>query len=333
MYINSKSKSKEPNKKIKIPKTCIRESGNNIFTDYNYKYVNDLKMEKIKQEIRDYIIDKYITIIMKQNNEIILLKSKIEKLLNKSNKLFKAFNDDQNNINNFQNKKYFSKTYLDNNNSSNDNNENIRIKNIYDKSKKEKNPSNTNITYLKELNKKDMKKIDYIHRKILSTKSFQDIFDNINSNITNNIFDYANTLNMTNDSIESFNSKKKNNMSFFTNFNIPNNAMSKIKMRIPKNKETIKKKLGKSCLNGLNQTTNVKNLKKKNTNKKNNFKFYDQFKILNNSLTCYTTENFYPQNKENDNCFSNINDINIEKRKSTHNPKFNTYLRRRNTNS
>ena len=341
MYIHSKSKSKETkfnsvinkNNTIKQSNTYIHENVNNIFTDYNYKYINGLKMEKIKQEIKDYIIDRYISIIMKQNKEINYLKSKIEKLLNKSKKLLKSFKYEGKKVSNFKNKKCNPKIYFSN--SHDENNENIIIKNICDKAKMEKNRSNTNITYLKELNKKDMKKINYIHHKILSTKSFQDIFDDINSNTNNNFIDYANTLNLTNDSIESANSKKNDDTSFFSNLKIPKNSMNKLKIRISKNKELINKKLGKSSLNCLDQSINKKNIKTKNLKKKNSyFKLDDRFRILNNSSTYCTTENFYSQNKENDNCFSNINDINIDKlkRRTINGPQLNTYFSKKNVN-
>ena len=52
-------------------------NNNNIFTDDNYKYIFNLKMNKIKDEIKDYIIDKYTKKIIEQNKEIIHIKNQL----------------------------------------------------------------------------------------------------------------------------------------------------------------------------------------------------------------------------------------------------------------
>ena len=81
---------------------------NNIFTDDNYKYIFNLKMTKIKEEIKDYIIDKYIMKIIEQNKEITKLKKELEDLTKSYINIIKILIENKNinlfdsdNINNY----------------------------------------------------------------------------------------------------------------------------------------------------------------------------------------------------------------------------------------
>ena len=183
---------------------------NNIFTDNNYKYIFNLKMNKIKEEIKDYIIDKYLNKIIEQNKEIINIKNQLEELTKKyislvkiminNNKNYINIKDDKSNnnyISTYKNKNMFlfnnnnqfenniknkininigeTKTTRNNTKSSLNNlGKNINFKKINSYiSKKKINNINTKINkinYLKELNKKDLKKLNDIKKEIKKTR-------------------------------------------------------------------------------------------------------------------------------------------------------------------
>ena len=194
---------------------------NNIFLEGNYKYIFNLKMNKIKEEIKDCVIDKYLKKIIEQNKEINDIKNQLEDLTKKYINIIKLMinnkscmnmmdsnnqsfinryiykkRDKASSIKNIQQRKdcnynnnndklisiekntieprkksYESKLYENNinlekkknNRKTYENKENINYNlNI--------NSSASNINYLKELNKKDLKKINDIHNILKASK-------------------------------------------------------------------------------------------------------------------------------------------------------------------
>ena len=370
----------------------------------NRKFLST-KILKIKEEIKDFVINRYIKIIYKQNKEIEMIKKKYEDLLKSSSHILKIIIDKK--ILNNEN----SKHSIEKNNSSknkfikvskntinantlnkniNRTNKKIKInkeelsyinkkkKSIYKKNKyKNKNTnksffsnsnrifkrrinlddkeninnncnfnynfnnkSQINIDYLKELNKKDLKKIKFIKQKLLNTT--------INNNILNNI-----EIN--------FNPKK----------NKINNHNRNAKLQnINKNNKNIKN--NSFCCgnrNNYNTPKNIEGIKKHNKISKNNSSYYfnnnninkiksQKYIIKNNPIRSFYINEFMKSDKEeediefnsyhgryfsyNNSFLKNSNQnlllasfINYKKdtdddKNQIYNPKFNTYLNRYN---
>ena len=200
---------------------------NNIFTNDNYKFIFNLKMNKIKEEIKDYIIDKYRNKIIEQNKEINNIKKQLEDLTKKYISIIKLMiNKDKNtNYINIEDNDSYKKelsNYINNNNTffltNNNQYENIinnksNINEKKEKINKDKKPSINNlknnficnkiknrfknknnnnndlkknkINYLKELNKKDLKKIKDIRKEIKKTI---DSNNNLNNDFNNTMY-------------------------------------------------------------------------------------------------------------------------------------------------
>mgnify|MGYP006873030264 CR=1 FL=1 len=267
---------------------CYNYGNNNIFTESNYKYIFNLKMNKIKEEIKDYVIDKYLNKIIEQNKEINDIKSQLEDLTKKYINIIKLMinnkscmnimdNNNQSFINRYIYKKDKSssikkiqqrknnscnknnndklisieKNTIDHHKKSNeskfyDNNINLekkkRKRNTYDSNKENIsynlniNSSASNINYLKELNKKDQKKINDIHnilkasripKRNLKVKQLQ-----LNSAKNNEI----------NRSIN-FN-ENENKSTLYSRIDLNDSK----KMKTNKHRNKIKQKINKNCL-------------------------------------------------------------------------------------
>ena len=204
---------------------CQNYGNNNIFSEGNYKYIFNLKMNKIKEEIKDCVIDKYLNKIIQQNKEINDIKNQLEDLTKKyiniiklmiNNKTCMNMMDNSNqsfinryiykkkdrssSIKNIQQRKSYNYNYNYNNNNDKlisiekntiehrkksneskfyDNNINLGKKknnrNTYENKENISynlniNTSASNINYLQELNKKDLKKINEIHNILKASK-------------------------------------------------------------------------------------------------------------------------------------------------------------------
>ena len=248
---------------------------NNIFTDDNYKYIFNLKMTKIKEEIKDYIIDKYIMKIIEQNKEITKLKKELEDLTKSYINIIKILIENKNinlfdsdNINNYildltdkneflLNNKQFKngiKSFIKKSNyefkknstKNNFNKMNNKCINSYDRKKnKTYNFNNINMSYLKELNKKDLQKLNLIKNKINKTKA----------------------------------SKNYLKKEFHIDFNKTSNSKNDFKRRINSNKDNFKENVN----NNINNNTYYLNTYKYRINNKEDY-------IINN-LTLNTEQN------------------------------------------
>ena len=264
---------------------CQNYGNNNIFSEGNYKYIFNLKMNKIKEEIKDCVIDKYLNKIIKQNKEINDIKNQLEDLTKKYINIIKLMinnkscmnmmdNSNQSFINRYIYKKKDKSSSIKNirqkKNSIYNNNKLISIEKntiehrkksneskIYDNNinlgkKKNKrniyenkeninynlniNVSASNINYLQELNKKDLKKINDIHN-ILKASKFPKRNLKVKQLKLNSI--------KNNEINRSLNSNENENKSNLYN-RIDLNDSKKIKSNKHRNK--IKQKINKNCL-------------------------------------------------------------------------------------
>ena len=264
---------------------CQNYGNNNIFSEGNYKYIFNLKMNKIKEEIKDCVIDKYLNKIIKQNKEINDIKNQLEDLTKKYINIIKLMinnkscmnmmdNSNQSFINRYiykkKDKSSSIKSIRQKKNSIYNNNKLISIEKntiehrkksneskIYDNNinlgkKKNKrniyenkeninynlniNVSASNINYLQELNKKDLKKINDIHN-ILKASKFPKRNLKVKQLKLNSI--------KNNEINRSLNSNENENKSNLYN-RIDLNDSKKIKSNKHRNK--IKQKINKNCL-------------------------------------------------------------------------------------
>ena len=264
---------------------CQNYGNNNIFSEGNYKYIFNLKMNKIKEEIKDCVIDKYLNKIIKQNKEINDIKNQLEDLTKKYINIIKLMinnkscmnmmdNSNQSFINRYIYKKKDKSSSIKNirqkKNSIYNNNKLISIEKntiehrkksneskIYDNNinlgkKKNKrniyenkeninynlniNVSASNINYLQELNKKDLKKINDIHN-ILKASKFPKRNLKVKELKLNSV--------KNNEINRSLNSNENENKSNLYN-RIDLNDSKKIKSNKHRNK--IKQKINKNCL-------------------------------------------------------------------------------------
>ena len=264
---------------------CQNYGNNNIFSEGNYKYIFNLKMNKIKEEIKDCVIDKYLNKIIKQNKEINDIKNQLEDLTKKYINIIKLMinnkscmnmmdNSNQSFINryiykkkdksssiknigqkknsNYNNNKLISieKNTIEHRKKSNeskiyDNNINLGKKknkrNIYENKENINynlniNVSASNINYLQELNKKDLKKINDIHN-ILKASKFPKRNLKVKELKLNSV--------KNNEINRSLNSNENENKSNLYN-RIDLNDSKKIKSNKHRNK--IKQKINKNCL-------------------------------------------------------------------------------------
>ena len=264
---------------------CQNYGNNNIFSEGNYKYIFNLKMNKIKEEIKDCVIDKYLNKIIKQNKEINDIKNQLEDLTKKYINIIKLMinnkscmnmmdNSNQSFINRYIYKKKDKSSSIKNirqkKNSIYNNNKLISIEKntiehrkksneskIYDNNinlgkKKNKrniyenkeninynlniNVSASNINYLQELNKKDLKKINDIHN-ILKASKFPKRNLKVKQLKLNSV--------KNNEINRSLNSNENENKSNLYN-RIDLNDSKKIKSNKHRNK--IKQKINKNCL-------------------------------------------------------------------------------------
>ena len=264
---------------------CQNYGNNNIFSEDNYKYIFNLKMNKIKEEIKDCVIDKYLNKIIKQNKEINDIKNQLEDLTKKYINIIKLMinnkscmnmmdNSNQSFINRYiykkKDKSSSIKSIRQKKNSIYNNNKLISIEKntiehrkksneskIYDNNinlgkKKNKrniyenkeninynlniNVSASNINYLQELNKKDLKKINDIHN-ILKASKFPKRNLKVKQLKLNSI--------KNNEINRSLNSNENENKSNLYN-RIDLNDSKKIKSNKHRNK--IKQKIYKNCL-------------------------------------------------------------------------------------
>jgi len=238
---------------------------NNIFTDNHYKYIFNLKMNKIKEEIKDYIIDKYTMKIIQQNKEIINIKNQLEDLTKKYVNIIKLMLDKKNQNLLDNNNKYIS-SYVSrklsfsgnkddvhkNNNKimksnkskieqfeENKNNNSHYIFNRYNKNNnykinENKNNNNLNfntksnkINYLQKLNEKDLKKLNNIKKEIKK---------NIHSKISLNK-EFHNTYNTYINFNKSLHFMDNTSSLFYNKNTLKQNAKTKYNIKRNKNNE------------------------------------------------------------------------------------------------
>ena len=268
---------------------CQNYENNNIFTEGNYKYIFNLKMSKIKEEIKDYVIDKYLKKIIEQNKEINDIKNQLEDLtkkyiniikltINNKNSMNMMNNNNQSFINRYIYKKKDKSSSIKNipqrkksNYKYNDKLISIEIKTIehhkipndskfYDNNislEKKKinrnifenkeninynlniNSSASNINYLKELNKKDLKKINDIQNILKASRIPK------------------RNLKIKQLQLNSVNSAKNNEINrsiYFNEIGNKNNLYNKIDLNESKkinksnHRNKIKQKINKNCL-------------------------------------------------------------------------------------
>ena len=338
---------------------------NNIFSEDNYKYIFNLKMNKIKEEIKDYIIDKYTQKIIKLNKDVNNIRKQLDDLTIKYINLIKIIIDNKNNINILNKNNIYIPNFINKSEIVN-NNKIIKVKNEQKKdktrifynnlekiindeklnlnsneSKKNKtynfDSNNMNMNYLKELNKKDLKKLNTIKNiikkkkvsiKLLLNKECNkgSIYKKINikkNDINNNIyFDKINS----NESIFKINSNKNrirniNNENIIINyltFNTEENKPHKKKLSIQMNStrrnglfKQINKNFNNTISNSTEECSKIGNNGGHSTNKKNysqkskikEFKtFFYKFGKINNSFN----ESFKSNSIENQNIFNNF---------------------------
>ena len=193
---------------------CIEISTEKQSFNNNRKYSINIKISKIKDQIKDVVISKYIDIIIKQNKEIENFKQKYNELNEKLSYILKFFLTHNSNsckiIKNKINYSLFNDINKQKNTSQSKNqskNKNINLKKVSNSKNKNKqnflclnqeNKENINLNrsgininqdYLNKLNKKDMKKINSIHQKILHGQTFREkiinnsFLDTSNNNI------------------------------------------------------------------------------------------------------------------------------------------------------
>ncbi len=249
------------------------------------------KMSKIKEEIKDFVIDKYINIIYKQNKEIELVKKKYEELLKKSSKILKIIitknmlsndnvqknrdvienncctktkiikNSSKNGIKNNNNKIKKNKYKLYNNKSICSNSYrnyksfNRSIDDDKENVNNHNNKSQINIDYLKELNKKDLKKIKFIKQKLLNSSINKNKLNHLEINfhpLKNNI------KNKRNDKIRNvvYLKQIKNNSFCYKNINNFNTPKG-IKENIKKYKKVNKNNSSNIIRNKINNDTYI----------------------------------------------------------------------------
>ena len=282
---------------------------NNIFSEDNYKYIFNLKMNKIKEEIKDYIIDKYTKKIIEQNKEIIHIKNQLEELTKKYINIIKLMIENKNkvNINTLDNINYINniinknELLFNNNNSykkiiSNkvnkeekdkkqiffnnlekiiNNNIDININPYEKKRNKIYNLKTNNMNYLKELNKKDLKKLNSIKVEIKKAKASKDILNNENNSDINKI------MNIKND----FKYKKIPNV-----INLKNNSKIKINKNRNKKNENI-------IINYLTINTDDKKLNKKKFSFRMNSTVKNKFFKINTNFNNYSISKSIENNK------------------------------------
>ena len=297
---------------------------NNIFTEYNYKYIFDIKMNKIKEEIRDYIIDKYTKKIIEQNKKIINIKNQLDNITKKYLDMIKLIIDkynintlDNNYINNYKNLNIYISNSTKEENKINIENKiehkknkikyypnnleknkifNINKNNINENKENKKynfNLNNNNINYLKELNKKDLKKINNIQNQLNITKTSKKKFKTKKLNSVKN-------KNINRNEYNSFYNKFDKNL---TNTLKINNKRNKLNENYSNN--------FLSFNNEENEFKNKKNLKKPsiNINTKLNNIFFKELKTDKSNNTFLNTSLEYNKNNSNE-INNNINIIN-----------------------
>lgn len=272
--------------------------------DTNEKIVNinltnknffNLKMAKIKDEIKDYIIDKYAKIIYKQNKELERIKKQYDDLVKKSSNILKII------INNkmISDKVDKSKNYnLDNTTNShindykidNYNSEKGSLKNLnkyvknktYNRVNKNFDIGNDQLTFInmkKKHSYKSNNNINNINKTMASNKI-------INSNrINKKIIDFTNKENISNISNMNKNSKNHININYLKELN--NKDFKKIKF--------IKQKLLNNNNNGqLNTDINLTFKQKSNIiNNNRNKKIENKNNVNKNKAMTNSSSSFY----------------------------------------
>ena len=302
---------------------------NNIFSEDNYKYIFNLKMNKIKEEIKDYIIDKYTQKIIKLNEDVNNFRNQLDDLTKKYINLIKIVIDNKNNINILNKSNIFipnftKKSEIVNNNKiikpKNEqkedktrifynnlekiiNDEKLNLNSFESKENKTNNldSNNMKMNYLKELNKKDLKKLDIMKsiikkpnppNKLLLNKEYHkdSIYKKIKIKKRNiNNKIYFDKIN-SNESIFKINSNKNR----IRNINNENIIINYLTFNTEENKPH-KKKLSMQ----MNSTRRNELLKQINTNFNNTISnsTEEYTKIGNNEVHSTTKKNYSKKSK------------------------------------
>jgi hypothetical protein len=270
--------------------------------DTNEKIVNinitnknffNIKMAKIKDEIKDYIIDKYAKIIYKQNKELERIKKQYDDLVKKSSNILKIIinnkmiNDkvDKNKSINLDNttNSYINEYKIENNNSEKGSFKNKFVKNkTYNRINKNIDISNDQLAFINMKKKHSYKAINNnnnFNKTMVSNKI-------INSNrINKKIIDFTNKENISN--ISNLN-KNHININYLKELN--NKDYKKIKF--------IKQKLLNNTNNGLLNTEININFKQKpnNINSNRNKRIDNKNNINTNKGMTNSSSSFYSKN-------------------------------------
>ena len=259
---------------------------NNIFSEYNYKYIFDLKMNKIKEEIKDYIIDKYTKKIIEQNKEIINIKNQLDNLTKKYIDMIKLI------INKYN-------IYIkDNNYTYNNKNKDIYLSEI-NKINLEKNNGNKNNKIRYYPNNLEKNKIFNTNKNKINENK-KNIKYNLNLNLNNNnynINNYNNNFNYLNELNKKDLKKISNIQGQLKTTNITNNKLKIKKFNSLKNKNSYSKIYNSysKIYNSYNNKINKKDINKINTNEKKN-KIKERYSPHN---ICFNTEENKYKNKKN----------------------------------
>ena len=227
---------------------------NNIFTGNNYKYIFDIKMRKIKEEIKDYVIDKYTMKIIEQNKEIITIKNQLDDLTKKYINLIKLMIENKNK-NIIYDKENFISSYINKNilvteNVNGENRRNNKLKII-----------NKNKSKIEQFEKKKLQYITAVN----STNKINNI--NINNNIDNKFNNY---------------NSKSNRINYLQKLNEKDlKKLNDIKNEIKKNNQLNKKSLNKELYN-ISKSIYIANNNNKSSLYYNKINIKDNLKRTNN---------------------------------------------------
>jgi len=275
--------------------------------DTNEKIVNinitnknffNIKMAKIKDEIKDYIIDKYAKIIYKQNKELERIKKQYDDLVKKSsnilkiiinNKMINDKTDKNKNINlDSTSNSHLNEYKIDNYNSEKGSLKNLNkfVKNkTYNRVNKNIDINNDQLTFI-NMKKKNSYKVSNNNNNINKTMVSNKI---INSNrINKKIIDFSNKENISN--ITNINKNNKNHINI--------NYLKELNDKDYKKIKFIKQKLLNNNNNGqLNTEINV-NFKQKsyNINSNRNKKIENKNNINKNKAMTNSSSSFYSKN-------------------------------------
>ena len=300
----------------------------------------NIKMSKIKEEIRDYIIDKYYNIIYKQNKEIEKIKKEYDDLVKKSSNILKIVIN--NKMQNEKNDENNIKDYNYNNNQIIEQNK-VVLSSEKEKIKLIKKYSKEKNHWQKKIFNKNHKRIErnneghsYVNKKKISSSKIKKLNNFNNSVVFNRKCNSNRFFIRTIDSVDKENINNNSNLNNKTQVN--NNYLKEINKKDFNKIKFIKQKLLNSSIKNLlskDFEVNFKTKKGFNNNTRNK-----KFEVQNNlnKIKVINNNSFKPKNKtsfntpkknkennlKNNKLFGQLSSFNvIQDNKSENNIKFN----------